>query len=215
MARNRSTAISITNNEKIRISTQIGLTGNSQEDDEKITHYLEEKMKNENKYNNVYSFKNEYQIDVVPPTYLDIKKEYYTKHDKPILFHEKAKIIDCLDKKFVGDIEPYSQHIDFHSFLSQFKNEEEVNNLEIQDLLNIDFEKLGCIKEKATEFIQNASNLAEAGNEQGEDSLLIFLCEKLNDIKRNERNIQLFINNIDRVEGIIFGENKTQVNFTK
>jgi hypothetical protein len=218
MARNRGLAVAITSNTKMRMSQEMGLTSNMNEEErkDKITNYIEEKVKNEGKFLNRRStLKPDNHIDIVPPQYMDIKKEYYTKNEKPILFHEKARIIDSLDKKFVGDIETYSQHVDFQTFLAQFKNEDELSRFEIQDLINIDYEKLGELKEKAVEYTEAASSIVQGSNTQGSDDLLVFFCEKLNDIKRNEINIQLFVNNIEKVDSLLFSNDKTAVYFIK
>ena len=130
------------------------------------------------------------------------------------MFHDRAKVCSSLNKKFVGDIESYSQHVDFETFLAQFKTDEDVEHLEIQDLLNIDYEKIGDLKEKVGEYTELTSKLIEQGDkEDGKEELLVFLCEKLNDIKKNEMNIQVFINNIDKVDSICFSGNKTEVYF--
>ncbi len=130
------------------------------------------------------------------------------------MFHDKAKICSSLNKKFVGDIEPYSQHVDFDTFLSQFKSDEEVDQLEILDILNLDLEKIGELKEKISEYTELTSQQIEQGEkEEGKEDLLVFLCEKLNEIKKNEINIQVFINNIEKVDSICFSNNKTDVYF--
>ena len=137
-------------------------------------------------------------------------------------------MIDCLDKRYIGDIEKYSQHVDFQTFLSQFQNEEQVNELEIQDLLNIDYEKLGEMKEKCLEYIDILSHLEDdKDNEEdkkGYRKLMMFFCEKLNvkniflnfkQIKKNEINIQVLINNIDKIDSFVFSDKNTQVYFDK
>jgi hypothetical protein len=85
----------------------------------------------------------------------------------------------------VGEIESYNQVVDFQNFLYQFKNEEEVQGLEIQDLLDIDYEKLKELKSKALEFINATSFLIHEktkGNEsdsQTEEGLVNFFNDKL------------------------------------
>lgn len=132
---------------------------------------------------------------------------------KPVLFHDKAKICSSLSKKVVGDIESYSQFVDFSTFLATFKNEEELDNLEIQDLLNIDFEKVGELKEKAMNYIEMASSLDKERHDN--DDLVVFLCEKFNEIKRNETNIQVFIDNIEKVDSICYSGERAEVYFNK
>ncbi len=101
--------------------------------------------------------------------------------------------------------------MDFSNFLAAFKNEDELDKLEIQDLLNLDYEKVGELKEKAWNFIETASALEKEKEEK--DELVVFLCEKLNDIKRNEINIQVFVNNIESVDSICYSGNKAEVYF--
>jgi len=55
--------------------------------------------------------------------------------------------------------------------------------LEIQDLLNIDYEKLGEMKEKCLEYIEILSSLddrEDENDEQGYRKLMLFFCDKLN-----------------------------------
>ncbi len=87
-----------------------------------------------------------------------------------------------LDKLQIGEIESYSQHVDFQSFLSQFQNKEELNELEIQDLLNLDYEKLGEMKEKCLEYIDILSTMEsdDETDEKGYRKLMLYFCDKLN-----------------------------------
>ena len=56
--------------------------------------------------------------------------------------------------------------------------------------------------------------MIQRGNrEDGNEDLLVFLCEKLNEIKKNEINIQAFINNIEKVDGVCYSGDKTEVYF--
>jgi hypothetical protein len=81
-------------------------------------------------------------------------------------------------------------------------------------MLNIDYEKIGELKEKVGEYTKLTSSIVQKGNKADEnEELLVFLCEKLNEIKQNEINIQVFINNIEKVESICFSESKTEVYF--
>lgn len=104
----------------------------------------------------------------------------FKKFFQPILFHEKSKIIDLIDKKYIGDIESHKQIIDFQAFLSQFKNSDEVKDLDIQDLLNVDFENLSEIKEKCKKYIEIInSKYIELEDEDQTDKLFLFFAEKL------------------------------------
>lgn len=130
-----------------------------------------------------------------------------------------------MDKKIIGEIESYEQKVDFEMFLSQFKDEEEISTFEIHDLLNVDYEKLGELKEKTTDLIDICSKLPN--DETGKSQLMLYFCEKLNvkfkiknilfqkDLKRNETNVQLLVNNVDKIDNLIFSQDKIQVCFKK
>ena len=78
----------------------------------------------------------------------------------------------------------------------------------------MDLEKIGDLKDKVTEYSQITSDLIEKSeDDDGKEELLVFLSEKFNELKRNEINTQIFINNIDLVNSLCFGKNKTEVHF--
>jgi len=190
----RSDAFAINTQMKKDIVNESGINDHMTEEEKrlKVGEVLEKNLKNNNKaYNRFLDIKNDNSIDIPPPQYNDIKKEYYTKNEKvhiiinakPIFFHEKAKIIGGLDKRVVGEIEPYNQVIDFQNFLYEFKFEDEVQSLEIQDLLDIDYERLKELKFKALEFIDATSMLIEEKKQdhdsKAEEELVLFFTEKL------------------------------------
>jgi hypothetical protein len=86
--RNRSDALSITTNQKKRISSIIEneISNLSEEQSkEKIFSIIEEKIKYEDKFTtSEKTVKSEYTLDFQPPAFLDIRKEYYTKDEKVI-----------------------------------------------------------------------------------------------------------------------------------
>ena len=92
-----------------------------------------------------------------------------------------------------------------------YKDESEIENLEIEDLLNIDLGRISELKDKAKDFIEACNSQTESENQKEE--LLIVFGEKLNDLKKNETNLQTFINYIEKVDTLVYSENKTQVNF--
>jgi len=69
--------------------------------------------------------------------------------------------------------------------------------LEIQDLLNLDYEKLGEMKEKCLEYIDILSNLDNGDDDddqQGYRKLMLFFCDKLNVIKfQNFFNLNIYV----------------------
>lgn len=137
---------------------------------------------------------------------------------KNILFHERAKIVGNLDKKNVGDIEPYTQIINFNNFLYQFE-ENEVPKLEIQDLLDTEYEHLEDLKDKCKEYYDYTDRIVQdkkrTVSHPDEEHLLLFFTNKLEELQANENNIQIFMNNIDKVESLSYSKNGTKVYFYK
>jgi hypothetical protein len=132
--------------------------------------------------------------------------------------HEKAQLIGHFDRKQVEEIEEHTQIINFREFLYQFKNEEEVSNLEMQDLLDIDYEKLEELKFKAQEFMDATAMLIEEKEKinqdtQSEQDLMFFFSQKLQEMLNNEINLKIFVNNIDKVKGISYSNNGVKVFF--
>lgn len=81
--RNRSSAFAITDNTKKKMNQEIGITKDMKEEEkqEKITLYLEEKLKLDDKLQ-TKTIKNDFHIGLTPPQYLDIKKDYKSKDEK-------------------------------------------------------------------------------------------------------------------------------------
>lgn len=82
--RTRSSAMAITTKSKQRMSQEIGLGNNTSEEQskEKITAIIEEQLRSENRCKGRSSSINEDIINIAPPSYLDIKKDYHTKNEK-------------------------------------------------------------------------------------------------------------------------------------
>lgn len=84
--RNRSSAIAITTNTKRRISSEIGLDSflNDKDKLEKFANLMEKELNSNNQFKTKTSTSNDNTIDIPPPNYLDIKKEYLSRYDKVI-----------------------------------------------------------------------------------------------------------------------------------
>ena len=81
--------MAITTKSKQRMSLEIGLGANDSEEQskEKITALIEEQLRSENKCKGRSSSMNEDIINIAPPAYLDIKKDYTTKNEKVTIIH--------------------------------------------------------------------------------------------------------------------------------
>lgn len=115
-------------------------------------------------------------------------------------------------------MEEHIQVIDFPTFLSFFRSDDEVHNLEILDLLDIDYEQLAEQKNKVIEFIDAASIIIQEKNAndlntQSDCALMSFLSEKLQEMINNEINIQIFANNLHNVQGISYSDRGVKIFF--
>jgi hypothetical protein len=94
------------------------------------------------------------------------------------------------------------------TFLGQMTSIEDINNLELYHMLDIDYEKLEQLKKKSLEFIEASSNL-------NYDQVLIFFNNKLQELRQNDINLQIFIQNIEKVRGIRYEKDGVKVYFKK
>ena len=137
----------------------------------------------------------------------DNSKRIYSLKGKPIKFHESASIVK-LNQSDLGEINSSLRHVNFTTLMAMF-DESEINEIDIEQLLGINFEKFGQLKEKLgriTEYVKNSN--AERKNEA-----LTVLKDKMNQIDNNIHNIDNISGNIENIDKIIYGENETKVVF--
>ena len=84
-----------------------------------------------------------------------------------MMMHEKAHLIQGFDRKMVEEISNHTQMIDFFNLLSQFKDVNEVNSLEVRDILDIDAELVSEYKSKCTDFIDATGDLTMEKEQKG------------------------------------------------
>lgn len=106
------------------------------------------------------------------------------------------------------------------SFLSQYVTENDLNTIELYHMLDIDYEKLDELTNKSREFVDATSHHQEGENIQdnhdnGEDSaeVTMFFNEKFQELRANDINIQIFVQNLDQVSGITYEKNGTRIYF--
>ena len=161
----------------------------------------------------------DYEMKV--PKFQNCKKEYPTKNKKPLLFHEKGHLIQGFDRKAVEEIKEHRPKLNFFSMLSQFKDMDEVNKLEVRDVLDIDAELLSEYKTKCMDFIDATGDLTsekekkvELQKEYKSDmELMEYLIGKSNEMKQNEINFEIVLNNIEKIKYLCYSENGVQVYF--
>jgi len=106
----------------------------------------------------------------------------------------------------------------FKHLLNNFE-ENKIDQFEIQDLLNYDFEEMNNAKDKLSQVIDKLSILVTSNTQGNSDETrkkneaLAMLCNKLNEIKNSEKNAKTVINNIDKVSSLIFSGDKLTVKF--
>jgi len=151
-----------------------------------------------------------YQINFRPPDYENFSKKYANNKEKPIKFHEKARVTN-LD---FDDIPESKIPIDFSTLMAMFDNEEEIAEVDREKLLGIDLEKLGSLKEKAsriTEYLDSYDNIE--GPEK--ENVVKNLDKKIEEIKIIEDDIENAISNLTKIDKIIYGPEETKIIFHK
>lgn len=138
----------------------------------------------------------------------------------PIYFNSKARIIENFSESKINNIENPLTPMGIEDFLAQFSIEEEVIKLDINQLLDIDNKKLKELMKQAEEFIDATSYLITEKEKNGqdvntEDALLQFYVEKLNELKENEIQMQVCLQNLDKVEGIQYEKDGAKLFFKK
>ena len=151
-----------------------------------------------------------YTINFHPPEFENIPKKYANNKDKPIKFHEKAKVSN-LD---FGDIPETKIPIDFTTLMAMFENEEEIAEVDREKLLGIDLEQLGSLKDKAGRIIEYLSSFSD-NNNQEKEKVEQNLEKKIEEIKIIEEDIENVISNIGKVDKIIYGDKETKILFQK
>ena len=146
-----------------------------------------------------------YNIPLQPPK-VENKKRDYSSRGKPIKFHENA-FIAKLNPSDIGEINSSQRQVNFLSLMAMFE-ENELDNIEIEQLLGVNIEKFGNMKQKLNKII-NYVNKAEGDKSEA----LNVLKEKSKMIDKNLENINNIESNIENIDKIIYGENETKVIF--
>ena len=157
-----------------------------------------------------------HNIKLPPPTYVGTRKDYVNKTLKPIRFHERANI-STYEMKIYEDINESKVEINFLKLMSMFDNEEEINEVDIEKLLKVDYEKLGEYKDKLSSIVEYAKGLDydDEDDNKKKNEVIDYLNAKLAQIKSNEENIENVIVNIDKVDKIAYGPLVSKVYFNK
>jgi len=147
-----------------------------------------------------------------------IDESTLVKH--PLYINEKAEIINGFCKSKISFIENSLIPMRLDYFLSQFTSEKDLENLELSQIFDIDYDKLEELKNKALEFINATAQVVYEKENLGEDKTseeetVIFFTEKLQELRANDINIQICIQNIGKIVGIIYEPNGARVLFKK
>ena len=151
------------------------------------------------------SFEPTYNIPLHPPK-IENKKRDYSSRGKPIKFHENA-FIAKLNPSDIGEINSSQRQVNFLTLMAMF-DENELNDINIEQLLGVNMENFGIMKEKLNKIISYVNN-AEGDKEEA----MAMLKDKSNQINKNIENIKNVEGNVENIDKIIFGENETKVIF--
>ena len=97
--------------------------------------------------------------------------------------------------------------------MAMFDNNEEIEEVDIEKLLCIDFEKLGSMKDKSNRIIEfiNSFDL----DEKEKNVVIKSLNDKIERIKNTEEDIDNIISNLNSIDKIIYGPEETKAIFKK
>ena len=102
----------------------------------------------------------------------------------------------------------------------QFKSNEEVQDLEVVDLLDIDSELLENLKKKCREFTDAASNLSEEKEKMGQSEeaksdqeFMQYLMNQYIEMQNNSINLDIAVNNIDKIKDLQYSAEGVKVYF--
>ena len=77
-----------------------------------------------------------FPISFKSPLYEIIPKKYYNNKNKPVKFHEKAKMVNI----YIGNLKESKVSVDFSTLMIIFDNDENINEVARENLLGIDLE---------------------------------------------------------------------------
>jgi hypothetical protein len=137
----------------------------------------------------------------------DNAKRVYQQKGKPIKFHESASIVK-LSQSDLSEINSTQKQVNFLNFLAMF-DESELDEIDIEQILGISFEKFGTLKDKLNKisgYVKNAKG-------EGKNEALQVIKDKMNQIDNNIQNVDIVAGNLDKIDKIIYGPNETKVIF--
>ena len=156
-------------------------------------------------------------INVPVPKFTYTKKIYNTNSDVYLKVHPKA-IMPVKDDKQVKRFasNEMQNEVDFVTFMAMFDNENEISEVDIEQLLGIDMEKLGELKEKVETIIRYLKGLElDNSGEKLKKDLINTLNVKIQEIHGNEENIKNVMCNVDKITKIKYGNKITKISFRK
>ena len=157
---------------------------------------------------------------VKTPEYDGKTKEFPSKTKKPLQLSTKAYLVQKIDKKYIEDIQPKDQMIDFNKLLLQFKNKDEIQSLTVYDLLDIDKELLEDLKKKCQDFTDAAAYLSEEKEKAGQteeaksdQQFMQYLMNQYIEMQNNSINLDIAVNNIEKIKSLQYSADGVKVFF--
>lgn len=172
------------------------------ENTKKIEEYAKSEMFPKEHY-----YKQTHNIPLPPPKLENVKRNYISKR-KPVNFHEKATIVK-LDQLILGEINSSEVSLDYLKLMGMFNNESELEDFDIESLLGVSLEQIGGLKEK----LQKIMEYINKSGRDGKKEAISIIKEKMNQLQNNIDNIDLISSNLDKIEKIIYGNEKTKAVF--
>jgi len=130
-----------------------------------------------------------------PPWHSNETKNYKTERNR-LYIHQKAVISDSFDQyEILNSSIPL---ISLELYLSKF-GEDELENMKLKDILTFDSSLYDSIKLKLLE-------LKEVAQKVNDNQIHEFLNYKINMIDSNKKNIDILVNNLEKIEDFVILE---------
>ena len=154
------------------------------------------------------------------PQYQNIKKEFASKTKKPMQFHERGHLIRNFDRKQIEDLYTKEQTINFLNLLSQFKSEDEINNVQVSEIFGVDSQLLKDLQDKCRNFADVTSYIAQMEEQEGKTEeaknnrdFMEYLMNMVTPMIQTSINLDIVISNLKSIESINYSADNVKVYF--
>ena len=135
-------------------------------------------------------------------------------------FHERGHLIRNFDRKQIEEICKKEQTINFLNLLSQFKSEDEINNVQVSEIFGVDSQLLKDLQDKCRNFADVTSVIADLEEKEGKTEeaknnrdFMEYLMNMVISMNQTSINLDIVISNLKYIESINYSADNVKVYF--